>query len=451
MIHFNLCKRMVWALSVVATFLWDATPAAGQEIQLNRQDAVARALENNLGIRMARLQSEIAQINDAWGAAGALPRAALTATTSSAVTDQTRNPTAFLQQRILAQSIQLGGTVSWTLFDGMGMFANKRALELLAEQSDGSADLLVEQTVQAILLAYDAAIVQCALLTTLESSMALSRERLDWIEKRRDAGNAVEWDRLQGLQGLLADSMAWLQQQQAWETARRNVNRLMGEKEGLLWLPGDSLVLPEWNPVIQEPAWRSEMMTNGTAIRNAALGTMLAQTAEDQAVARLYPVLGLSAAFGDQRSHFESALLEGDGRTLNTSAQLTLNFNLFNGGATRRAIAQARIQQEIAGWGEEAERLEAIRSWEEAWERGRRQEEIYQLARNSVRQAEQLVEIASNRLESGAVNALVFRDTQLGLQRARVQETLALQAWRAACYEIDRLRGVLRLPVTALP
>ena len=261
----------------------------------------------------------------------------------------------------------------------------------------------------------------------------------------------MEWDRLQGLQGLLADSMAWLQQQQAWETARRNVNRLMGEKEGLLWLPGDSLVLPEWNPVIQEPAWRSEMMTNGTAIRNAALGTMLAQTAEDQAVARLYPVLGLSAAFGDQRSHFESALLEGDGRTLNTSAQLTLNFNLFNGGATRRAIAQARIQQEIAGWGEEAERLEAIRSWEEAWERGRRQEEIYQLARNSVRQAEQLVEIASNRLESGAVNALVFRDTQLGLQRARVQETLALQAWRAACYEIDRLRGVLRLPVTALP
>ena len=175
MIHFNLCKRMVWALSVGAPFLWDATPAAGQEIQLNRQDAVARALENNLGIRMARLQSEIAQINDAWGAAGALPRAALTATTSSAVTDQTRNPTAFLQQRILAQSIQLGGTVSWTLFDGMGMFANKRALELLAEQSDGSADLLVEQTVQAILLAYDAAIVQRALLTTLETSMALSR------------------------------------------------------------------------------------------------------------------------------------------------------------------------------------------------------------------------------------------------------------------------------------
>jgi outer membrane protein len=425
--------------------------AQAQEGMLSRQEAVARSLENNLGIRMARLQSDIAELNDSWGAAGALPRAALTATTSTAVTDQTRNPTAFLQQRILAQSVQLGGNINWTLFDGMGMFANKRALELLAEQSEGAADLLVEQTVQAVVLAYDAAVVQRALLATLASSMALSRERLEWIERRREAGNAVEWDRLQGLQGLLADSMAWLQQQQAWETARRNVNRLMGEREEFSWMPLDSLVTPEWSPSTQEQAWRSEMLNNGTAIRNAALGKMLAETAEDQAVARLYPVVGLSANFGDQRSHFESEFLEGDGRTLNSSAQLTLNFNLFNGGATRRAIAQARIQQEIAGWGEEMERQEAIRRWEEAWERGHRQEAIYQLALESVGHAERLVEIAGNRIESGTINALVFRDAQLGLQRAKVQEVLALQAWRAACYEIDRLRGAMRLPVTPVP
>jgi outer membrane protein len=450
---FNYYPRSVrtgwWFMVTLCS--WTAGTLQGQEGPLSRQEAVARALQNNLGIRMARLQSDIAQLNDSWGAAGALPRATLTATTSTAVTDQTRNPTAFLQQRILAQSVQLGGNVSWTLFDGMGMFANKRALELLAEQSEGSADLLVEQTVQAVVLAYDAAIVQRALLATLESSMALSRERLDWIEKRRDAGNAVEWDRLQGMQGLLADSMAWLQQRQAWETARRNVNRLMGEEEGFSWLPQDSLEVPDWQPLTQEPAWRSEMLTNGTAIRNAALGKMLAETAEDQAVARLYPVIGLSATFGDQRSHFESDFLEGDGRTLNSAAQLTLNFNLFNGGATKRAISQARIQQEIAGWGEEMERHEALRSWEEAWERGHRQEAIYQLALESVGHAQKLVEIAAGRLESGAVNALVFRDTQLGLQRAQVQEVLALQAWRAACYEIERLRGAMRLPVTPTP
>jgi hypothetical protein len=65
--------------------------------------------------------------------------------------------------------------------------------------------------------------------------------------------------------------------------------------------------------------------------------------------------------------------------------------------------------------------------------------------------AERLVEIAGNRIESGTINALVFRDAQLGLQRAKVQEVLALQAWRAACYEIDRLRGAMRLPVTPVP
>ncbi len=444
-------RAWVAGICVAVALGGSLTPVLGQAPTMGRQEVVARALSSNLGIQMSRLQGASAEINDSWGAAGALPRVALTATSSAAVTDQTRNPTAFLQQRILAQSVQWGGTVNWTLFDGMGMFANKRALELLAQQSAGATDLLVEQTVQAVLMAYDATVVQLALLETLEASMALSRERLAFVEKRREAGQAVEWDRLQALQGLVADSMAWLQQQQAWDTARRNVNRLMGDAEEVLWLPAEGLKEPPALPAESLAAGRDALLSNGTAIRNAVLGSMLAKTAVDQAQSRLYPVVGLTANFGDQRSHFEADAFERDGRTLNSSAQLTLNFNLFNGGATRRAIEQARIQQEMAGLGESQERQEALRQWEAARFRMETQAGMYRLAQQATAQAEQLVEIARDRLDLGMFNSLAFRDAQLALQRAQVQEVVALQAGWSAFYELERLRGALRVGIEPVP
>lgn len=281
--------------------------------------------------------------------------------------------------------------------------------------------------------------------------MALSRERLAFVEKRREAGQAVEWDRLQVLQGLVADSMAWLQQQQAWDAARRNVNRLMGEAEDVDWLPADGLKEPPALPAEALATGREALLSNGTAIRNAVLGSMLAKTAADQAQSRLYPVVGLSANFGDQRSHFEADAFERDGRTLNSSAQLTLNFNLFNGGATRRAIEQARIQQEMAGLGESQERQEALRQWEAARFRMETQAGMYRLAQQATAQAEQLVEIARDRLDLGLFNSLAFRDAQLALQRAQVQEVVALQAGWSAFYELERLRGGLRVGIEPVP
>ena len=147
---------------MLAAFLMTGLSLASAQAQqpLSMERAVARALENNLGIQIARQQVEMAAVVNSWGAAGALPQIGLSATGSNAISDQSQNPTSFIQERLQSESINISGQLNWMLFDGLGMFANKRALERLVEQADGQAALVIEQTVAATMLAYNGVLVQ---------------------------------------------------------------------------------------------------------------------------------------------------------------------------------------------------------------------------------------------------------------------------------------------------
>ncbi|HHZ94457.1 MAG TPA: hypothetical protein EYN67_02615, partial [Flavobacteriales bacterium] len=158
---------------------------------LSLEGAIFRALESNYGIRTARLGVKASEINNSWGSAGALPTLTSSVSTNKAVSDQTENPTSFIQEKLESDGISGGLNLNWTLFNGMGMFASKTRLELLESQSEGQVELIIENTVQAIDLAYHNILVQIQLLQVLNESMDLSRDRLNeilWSEEYGAAG-----------------------------------------------------------------------------------------------------------------------------------------------------------------------------------------------------------------------------------------------------------------------
>lgn len=428
---------------LAALLAWGVGALVAQDA-LSREDAVARALQRNYGLRLVRLQAEQAAVNNDWGAAGALPRVSLSATPSSSVSDQRENPTSFLQERIESSGLNVGGQAAWTLFDGFGMFANKRALDLLEAQAGGEVELLVEQTVQAVLQAYDAVLVQEALLEVLERSLRFSQSQLAWLESREAAGAAGSFDRLQFENGLLADSTSWLQQQVARRTALRNLNRLMAEDEEVNWRLTSALEVP---PALPDLAQMEASITQSeTSIRNALLSEALAETALDQAQARLYPVVSLSASYGDQFNQVSAGVLSGETRVKNSSAALTLNFNVFNGGATRRALDQARIQVDLAETATANQVAATLQVFRNAVDQFTTQARVYALAQQTVENAAALVSIASDRYTFGTLTSLDVRELQLALLRADAGRLQVLQAWNAAWVEVQRLQGALRVP-----
>ena len=414
--------------------------SAQSQQPLSIEIAVARALQNNLGIRMAQQQAEISEVGNTWGAAGALPQIGLSATGSNAVSDQSQNPTSFFQEKLESESINVGGQLNWMLFDGLGMFANKRALERLVEQADGQAALVIEQTVAATMLAYNGVLVQKALSEVLLSAMDVSRARLQWMEARKANGAATTFDRLQLENALLTDSLAWWQQQANIEQATIALNRLMGESAAMDWEWLSSLEVPD--AMNDFEALRARALSSATVIQNALISLSIAETGVQQAQARQSPTLFLNASQNEQTSRFEAGDLSGEGASKNLAASLALNFNLFNGGATRRAIQQAKIQFAMAEMQVMEERREVERLLQDAlsrWQASARAHSISaQLAANSLL----ALEIARERFSTGAINSLEFRDIQMQRMNSEQQQVQALYAWQAADIELRRLSGM---------
>jgi outer membrane protein TolC len=423
---------------ICIVFLMSATAVQAQQT-LSLEDAVAHSLQNNLGIRLAQHQAEVAAIGNAWGAAGALPSLGVSATGGSAISDQSKNPTSFLQERIESESVNVAGQLNWVLFDGMGMFANKRALERIEEQAEGQVNLVIEQTIAATIMAYNSVLVQTAVRDVLASSMEISRDRLKWIDARRASGASTMFDRLQFENALLSDSLAWMQQGINVRQAELSLNRLMGDATSSSWTFSSPLMAPENIEDIDQI--KDGALSNAATIQNALISQEIARTGVQQAQARMSPTLLLNASQNDQASRFSAGDLSADGRTVNIAANISLNFNLFNGGATRRAIQQAKIQVAMAENQALDEYREVERLLADAWSRWTASSAAYAVSEQLTENCVRVLEIASERLATGAINSLDFREFQIQQMNAEQQQIQALNAWQMADVELLRLSG----------
>ena len=436
-------------------------PAAMQAQGLSREGAVALALERNYGIRIAEANADLAALNDAWGAAGALPTLGFTANAGASVNDQTENPSTFLPIATQSTTVSPGAQLRWTLFDGMGMFAAKDRLALLAEQAEGNVALMVEATVQAVLLAYDNVLVQEESADVLRAALALTRDRLARIESSVALGAAGTFDRLQFDNALWSDSTLLVRQEAAVRASRRNLNVLMVQDEGIEW----TLTSPLTTPALTDDlaSLQGRLLASNTSVQNAVLSKQVAEAGVRQAKARLAPVVGLTANWGNSlgRSGTNSVLppdlffnpyQDGDieSNVTNYGAALTLNFNVFNGGATRRAIQQAQIQVDLAMLDQDRLAAEARASLGDAWDRLQAAKRIHAMATKLADNATLAADIGANRYRDGILNAMDFRALDVAAMQAKAGELAARQEWTAAHWEVLRLVGDLRGGLTGL-
>ena len=104
---------------------------------LTYKQAVELLLKNNFDIQIAKNNATIADIQNTYGNSGFLPRVDLNAGSSMA-SNKTRQEFAnglnVNQSGVGSQNLNAGAFLTWTIFDGMKMFATKERLNLLEQQ-----------------------------------------------------------------------------------------------------------------------------------------------------------------------------------------------------------------------------------------------------------------------------------------------------------------------------
>ena len=432
----NNLLKLLFVLALIPLSL----PGSSQN-KLGLGDALQLALANNYSIIIAGKNVEIAQNNYNKGEAGFYPSITFNVNNTNSITDQ-RDPSSFLQGLYSSNRVTPNVDLRWVLFDGLRIRANYEQLMKLAELSEGNQIVILQSTVQAVILAYNNVLLQKGRLRTNREVLKLSSDRFVYFQNRKELGAAVTFDLVQAKNAMLNDSTIVISQRLEVQKAVRQLNRLMVVELENEWQFTDSL---DATPAPYNfEILKSSMLASNANLRVQFVNQELTMVAVKQFKAGQYPTIGFNPGVNYTYNRFEGTLPSGDkritnGTSLNYYANFTLNFNLYNGGKTRRAIKNAHIDFEIAQISTEDLELSLLQELGDQFNNWQAMIEILMIANENLASAELNITIATEKYKNGSITSFNFRDVQ------RTYALVALTKLQAEFNVIAAQTDLLRL------
>lgn len=405
------------------------------QVPLSLTDAIRIALENNYEIQMIKQDQLIAEIVNDWGTAGRYPYINLTAGDDNAYNlNKTEN---YASNRFYA-----GLALNWTLFDGFAVRINKTRFEELEELSKHNTAIMIEGTIQSVILAYYNILLQEAKLKNYDEVMQLSEARFRQAESRKEYGAAVTYDVLQAQNAYLSDRAGYLLQEVAYKNAKRDLSYLLAEKE-----PQDYQLTEKFEAFATDydlGELEAQMMENNKSLQNQYINQRLLENAVISAKSAYYPTIDFrgGATGTASRSNYETRDVNWSNNA-NFYGNFTLSYNLFSGGNRKRAVQIANIEQEIGLVQIEEMQHDLSNRLANLFEFYMVQKELLLVAAENLAAARLNLQISREKFEAGAINSFNFRDVQVLYLNSAQRELEAVYAFIDAHTSLLRMTGTI--------
>jgi len=405
-----------------------------QEQSLSLEQAISRALENNYQLQITELNQRIAQNNNDWGTVGAYPGIDAGLTNVNRYDDNNQGSSS---THSLAPYVSL----NYVIFNGFSARINKEKLAELEHLSEGNSRLVIENTLQAVVLAYYRVLLAREQLEVLEEVKELSRDRYDYEQQGRALGTAGTFEVLQAKTAYLSDSSNFILQKNNYRNALRNLNQMMAEEVGKEYeLTG------QLTPSYQKYSFENleeKMLSDNRNLKNQFINNQLQQANLELEKSALYPSLRLNSGVDYSRTRVnpDGAPSASTNDSYAYYANFTLSFNLFNGGNTRRAIQNAEIEQDIASVETEELENDLKRSLQNTYELYEVRKQLFDVAVENEEAAKLNMQIAEERFKAGAINSFNYRDIQLAYLNTSLNRLQAVYDLIDSQTELMRLTG----------
>ncbi len=414
---------------------------AAQE-PLTLGDAIVRGLENNFDIRISKEEYNIAKLNNHPGTAGRLPSIEAGVNNSNRYGNSPIfNPNTFefgrTEQKVdvLTPYVEL----RWLLFDGFSVSMNKNKLELLERFSNGLSTIVIENTVQAIILGYHFALLEIERLKVLREVKELSGDRFQYEMLRKDIGTSVTFEVLQAKNSFYSDSTNFLQQELNVKNALLRLNLLLGEPASSRFDLVDSFMVDIRYFDLDD--MMEKMLASNTNLQNQYINQEILKKDIGIAKSDLWPTLSLSTGADFTQTWFNFEKAEPNTYLYNIYGNFSLSFNLYNGGNTRRSIEQARINEKI-GTLEIAQLKQTLENLlVNQYELYGIRRQLLEVAEVNLASARLNLEIATDKYRNGTINSFNFRDVQLIFLNASANKLNAVYNLIDSETELLRLTG----------
>ncbi len=411
---------------------------AQQDLTLEK--AILKGLENNFQVQIFEEYYNSAELANSWGTVGRYPSISLGISSVNRFDDTPSQQNPDDRKDLYTNRVSPFVNVNWVLFNGFSVKMNKEKLELLERYSAGNSALVVENTIQSIILGYYLVLLEHERLKVLNEVKDLSGDRYEYEMIRKDIGSAVTFQVLQAKNSFLSDSTNYLLQELNVKNAYLRLNLLLGETPKSNFILVDSFQVETYSYDIED--LEKKMFSSNKTLQNQYVNQEILRKGTGIAKSSTYPSITMNAGYDYSKGWYD--LPEPDNYnsySFDYYANFTLSFNLFNGGNTKRNIKQADISERI-GTLETKEIKQTLENLlVNQYELYDIRKQLLNVAQANMESAELNMEIATEKYRNGTINSFNFRDVQLIYLNAASRKLNAIYDLIDSHTELLRLTG----------
>ena len=385
------------------------------QTELSLMDAIKIGMQENYDIQLSSKNKRISEINNNWANAGALPTINLSAKKEEGLSDQTNNPTSFMPYKLRSTAINGNANVSWTLFNGFAIRANKAKLRNLEEISSNNAILTIENTIQGIILQYYNCVLQKERLELLQKVVRLANNRLEYQQTKYDIGVSSKIDLLQIENAMLTDSSNLIMQELNYNNAIKNLNLTLGKEIETTWDFTDEI-----DTEIQLFSYenlKASTLADNTNIKNQYYNIQLAKQDIRLSKAVFYPMISVNSGAAYNESTYDigelSNSMDNTGESLNYFANFSVNFRLFDGGKLYSTLRKVKVQKEINDLQYEKVKREVLHQLSLINNKYNSRISAFSLNQKAFKIAETNYALATDKKNRGVINSFMLRDIEI--------------------------------------
>ena len=382
---------------------------------LSLMDAIKIGMLENYDIQISEKNQNISKINNNWANAGGLPSINLSAKKEEALSDQSNNPASFIQEKLRSSAINGNANVSWTLFNGFAIKANKERLNNLEEISNNNATLTIENTIQGIILQYYNCVLQKKRLELLQKVVALAKNRLEYEQTKYEIGVSSKIDLLQIENAMLTDSANIILQKLNYSNAIKNLNLTLATNVETNWILTDEMDAEI--KLFNYEDLKTSTLANNTNIKNQYYNIQLSKQDIKLAMSPFYPVISVNSGAAYNESTYDigdlSNTMDNTGESINYFANFSVNFRIFDGGKLYQNLRSLKIQKEINDLQLEKIQKEVLYQLSLTNDKYNSLITTYSLNQKAFKIAETNYGLATDQQNMGVINSFMLRDIEI--------------------------------------
>ena len=407
-----MCKRIL-----VLLLLFPLFSIAQINGKLSYEQAVELALKNNFDLQLAKISAEEAQIQNNYGAAGFLPKLDVNAAASKSSNNTLQEFSSGLsvdKKGVSSNNITAGAYLTWTIFDGMKMFATKQRLNLLEQQGELSFKIQLENTLEQVSNNYYLIVKQEQLIKGINALLAVSEERIKIAQKKAELGSGSDVELLQAKLDRNAQKSNLIAQQNLANEYKNNLLLLL-KADAETSFAVDTNFAFETQKSSNEIKQKIESANNNLLF--AQKNVLIRKQSGKEIQALSLPKIGLSGnyVFGKTENAAGFALLN---QNLGYNLGVNFTWNIFNGFTTKNQLKVNHLSIEAAKLEVESEKNILFSKANIAYIHWLGNKEILNLEEENILLAQQSLKISSERMRLGLGNYLEIKESESSYEAA---------------------------------